>query len=109
MSSVHAVGKTNAVFCLSAAGCAPGAGVGRRPVGVDHVAEEAMMTIKFDDQTAREVLGPAVRPVLADWGVDEQGTSALVDVLVALFRANYGIGSLQEMLVQIEINLDNDD
>jgi hypothetical protein len=67
------------------------------------------MTIKLDDQAAREVLMPAVRPVLADWGLDEQAMTALVDVLVALFRADYGIESLKEMLVQIEMNLDDDD
>jgi hypothetical protein len=67
------------------------------------------MTIKLDDQAAREVLEPAVRPVADDWGLDEQATTALVDVLIALFREGYSIGSLQDMLVQIEMNLDDED
>jgi hypothetical protein len=67
------------------------------------------MIIKLDDQAAREVLGPAVRPVLADWGLDEKATTALVDVLVALVRADYSIGALQDMLVQIKLNLEDDD
>jgi hypothetical protein len=64
--------------------------------------------IKLDEQAAREVLGPAVRPVAANWGLNEQATTALIDVLVALFRQDYSIGSLQEMLVQIEMNLDDE-
>jgi hypothetical protein len=64
--------------------------------------------LKLDDQAAREVLGPAVRPVAANWGFDEQATTALIDVLVALFREDYSIGSLQEMLVQIGMNLDDE-
>jgi hypothetical protein len=57
---------------------------------------------------AREILTTAVRPVTADWGLDEQATTALVDVLMALSRHDYSLQSLQDMLVQIEMNLDDE-
>jgi hypothetical protein len=46
--------------------------------------------------------------VTADWGLDEQATTALVDVLMALSRHDYSLQSLQDMLVQIEMNLDDE-
>jgi hypothetical protein len=49
----------------------------------------------------------AVRPVADDWGLDEQATNALVDVLVALSRKGYNLDALSDMLVQIELNLND--
>ena len=48
----------------------------------------------------------AVGPVADDWNLDERTTNALVDVLVDLYRNDYGgITTLQDMLAEIEINL----
>ena len=48
--------------------------------------------------------------MFADWGLDEQATTALVDVFLALLRHDYhGIDALREMLLQIEMNLDDDE
>jgi hypothetical protein len=66
------------------------------------------MTVDWlGNQGAREVLTEAVRPVLADWGLDEQATNALVDVLVALLRKGYNLDALRDILLQIEMNLDD--
>jgi hypothetical protein len=64
----------------------------------------------FPPEAAREILTKAVRPVFANWGLDEQTTIALVDVLLALLRKDYsGIDALRDMLVEIEMNLNDDD
>jgi hypothetical protein len=69
----------------------------------------AMTVDWLGDEAAREILIKAVRPVATHWGLDEQATAALVDVLVALSRHDYsGIEALREMLVQIEMNLDDE-
>jgi hypothetical protein len=65
------------------------------------------LAAKFPTEAAREILTKAVRPVAADWGLDEQAMTALVDVLVALSRHDYSLQSLTEMLLQIEMNLDD--
>jgi hypothetical protein len=66
------------------------------------------MTVDWlGNEGAREVLANAVRPVLVDWGFDEQTVKALVDVFVAILRNGYNLQALEEMLVQIELNLDD--
>jgi hypothetical protein len=50
----------------------------------------------------------AVRSVLADWGLGEQATTALVDILIALLRHDYSFQALHDMLVQVEMNLDDE-
>ena len=48
-------------------------------------------------------------PVAVDWNLDERTTNALVDVLVSLYRNDCGgITTLQDMLVDIELSLDEE-
>jgi hypothetical protein len=56
----------------------------------------------LDDQAGREVFRPAVQPVLADWGLEDQ-VEALVNVLFAVTRKGYCVGAAREMLIEIEI------
>jgi hypothetical protein len=67
------------------------------------------LTAMFPIEAAREILTKAVRPVFADWGLDEQAMTALVDVLIALLRHDYNFDALRDMLLQIEMNLDDDE
>ena len=68
------------------------------------------LTAKFPTEAAREILTKAVRPVLTDWNLGEETTTALVDVLLELSRHNYsGIDALRDMLRGIELNLDDED
>jgi hypothetical protein len=68
------------------------------------------LTAKFPTEAAREILTKAVRPVFADWGLGEQATTALVDVLLELSRHDYsGIDALRDMLREIELNFDGDE
>jgi hypothetical protein len=47
--------------------------------------------------------------VAVDWNLDERTTNALVDVLVSLYRNDCGgITTLQDMLVDIELSLDEE-
>ena len=66
------------------------------------------LTAKFPTEAAGEILTKAVRSVLADWGLGEQATTALVDVLIALLRHDYSFQALHDMLVQVEMNLDDE-
>jgi hypothetical protein len=53
------------------------------------------------DQALREVLAKAVRPVLADWQLEEQ-TDALVDVLAAVTHKGYSLQALHDILVELD-------
>jgi hypothetical protein len=62
--------------------------------------DRGVMTTLGADQAMREVLEPLVRPVLADWHVDDGG--ALRDFLVALFRTGYNYEAVYDIVRQIE-------
>src|SRR5262249_49491037 len=54
-------------------------------------------------RTMHEALTEAVRPVLKDWGLEEQ-TDALVQVLAAFIREGYSIDAFHEVLVTADLD-----